>query len=446
MRDYSITQNVNLAIEALMSAGFKTYLVGGCVRDSLLGIEPHDYDLTTDATPGEVKDVFKGYAVIDTGIKHGTVTLLVNHEQIEITTFRTETGYSDYRHPDNVEFTKDIKKDLARRDFTINAIAYNPETGYCDPFGGCEDLAANTLKCVGNPDERFREDPLRILRAVRFSAVYGFIIDPEAEASMHKNRALISELSAERIRGEIEQILLSKGVYNALMKYPDIIAVSIPEIEPMVGFDHKSKYHIYDVYEHTAKVVEHVEARPELRWAALLHDVAKPLCFSEDERGGHFYGHEEQSAEIARDIFNRLKFDNHTKDEACFVIERHMLQIEPTEKSVKRALRRFGEDKIRNVLCIMKAETFAQAESLFAKRNKKYNEIEILVDKIVEEESCFSLRDLSIKGNDLIDLGYKGPEIGRILDALLDEVVEGKVENKREELIKELKKLPLYSK
>ena len=363
------------AIGILQRSGKDAFLVGGCVRDALLGLEPHDYDLATDAMPEEVKQIFASYKVIETGMKHGTVTVLIDHEPIEITTFRTETGYTDHRHPDEVSFTKDITLDLSRRDFTVNAIAYSPDKGFCDPFGGRKDLAANTLRCVGEPDERFNEDPLRILRAIRFSATYGFKTNPETEASMHKSRELIAELSAERVRSEIEQILVSKGVYDALMNYSDIFAVPIPEIEPMVGFDQKNKYHIYDVYEHTAKVVEHIEAKPELRWAALLHDIAKPLCFSEDERGGHFYGHEEKSADMAREIFNRLRFDNYTKEEACFIIEHHMFQIEPTEKSVKRALRRFGETRVRNVLSIMKAELFAQSESLFTVRNKKYLEI-----------------------------------------------------------------------
>ena len=431
----NIPDNIKVAVNMLENSGNEAYLVGGCVRDALLGLEPHDYDITTDAVPEEVEQVFADYKVIETGIKHGTVTVLINHEPIEITTYRTEKGYSDYRHPDKVSFAQDITSDLSRRDFTVNAIAYSPKNGYCDPFGGCEDLAANTLRCVRNPDERFNEDPLRVLRAIRFSAVYGFSIDSETEASMHKNRALISKLSAERIMGEIEQILMSKGVYGVLMSYPDIFAVPIPELEPMVGFDQKNRYHIYDVYEHTAKVVEHIEARPELRWAALLHDVAKPLCFSEDDRGGHFYGHEEKSAEIARDIFNRLKFDNYTKDEACFVIERHMLQIEPTEKNVKRTLRRFGENRVRNILSIMRAEAFAQAESLFADRDKKYSEIEKLIDRIVEEESCFSLKDLAVNGSDLVKMGFEGPEVGQILNTLLDMVIDGKVDNKTEQLI-----------
>ena len=433
-KDINIPDSIKKAVDILESNGYEAYLVGGCVRDALLGFEPHDYDITTDAVPEEVKQVFSDYKVIETGIKHGTVTVLIDHGPIEITTYRTEKGYSDHRHPDEVSFTKDITSDLSRRDFTVNAIAYSTSRGYCDPFGGCDDLAENTLRCVRDPDERFNEDPLRILRAIRFSAVYGFKVDSETEASMHRNCKLISELSVERIRGEIEQILMSKGVYDALMNYPDIFAVPIPEIEPMVGFDQKNRYHIYDVYEHTAKVVEHIDAKPELRWAALLHDVAKPLCFTEDERGGHFYGHEEKSAEMARDIFNRLKFDNFTKDEACFVIERHMLQIEPAEKSVKRALRRFGEYRIRNVLSIMRAETFAQAESLFANRDKKYNEIEQLINNIVEEESCFSLKDLAINGNDLVEMGFKGPEVGQILNNLLDMVIEGKIENKAEQL------------
>ena len=295
--DWVLPAQVNTALARLHDAGYEAYIVGGCVRDRIMGREPKDYDITTSALPEQTAAVFAGERIIETGMKHGTVTVLLDGEPLEITTFRIDGTYSDSRHPDAVTFTPSLREDLARRDFTMNAMAYSSETGLVDPFGGQADIAAKYIRCVGDPDLRFREDALRILRALRFSSVLGFPIEPETDGAARYLCLLLKKISAERVFSELKQLLCGPDVRRVLLDYAGVLGAVLPEILPMQGFDQRNPHHCYDILEHTAAAVEAMPPEPALRLAALLHDVGKPECFFTDEDGvGHFYGHPKAGA------------------------------------------------------------------------------------------------------------------------------------------------------
>ena len=433
----TLPKKVVYIIGLLEDAGYEAYAVGGAVRDSIMGITANDWDITTSALPDEVKAVFADFDVIETGIKHGTVTVLIDGEPFEITTYRVESQYSDHRHPDFVDFSRNLKDDLRRRDFTMNAIAFSP-SGFIDPFGGQEDIKNRIIRCVGNADERFDEDALRILRAARFSSVLGFEIDGSTRTAMSKSKAFLRGISAERVFTELKKLLCGQNVFAVLDGCRDVVFEVIPELCACDGFDQRTPHHVHDVYGHIIRSVEAVRCDVTLRLAMLLHDVAKPNCFFlGDDKKGHFYGHHKLSAEAARTILRRLKCDNDTLDDVVFLIENHMTELRPEKKLVKRRLGRMGERRLRMLVEVQKADTIGCGTG---ENMDKLFEYEKLIDEVVEEGLCFSLKSLAVNGRDIIDEGIaQGAQIGKVLDYLLECVIEEKVENSREKLIEQAK-------
>ena len=431
-----LPNSVREALLRLNEAGFEAWLVGGCVRDRLMGLAPHDYDITTSAIPEETEAVFAGERIIETGLRHGTVTVLLSGEPLEITTFRTEAAYSDHRRPDAVRFTRSLREDLARRDFTVNAIAMDAGGRLCDPFGGRADLEKKILRAVGDPEARFREDALRILRCARFSSVLGFAIEPATAAAMVRCRELLAYVSAERIYTELTKLLCGQDVRRLLMDHTDVLGAVLPELLPMKGFDQRNFHHIYDVLEHTARVVENVPPAPRLRWAALFHDAGKPACFTLDAKGvGHFYGHAEVSRTLAEEALRRLKADNATREAADLLIHWHDVPVEPTAPAVRRMLRKLGAEGFRDLLALKRADNLAQNPA-YQDRLKTYDALEALAEQILAENQAFRLKDLAINGEDLLALGMApGPEMGALLNRLLDEVVSDRLPNERETLL-----------
>ena len=434
-----ISQGAKIALELLHKAGYEAYLVGGCVRDLIMKIPAHDYDITTNATPEEMKKVFFGYTTIETGIKHGTITFLYNKEPIEITTYRIEGEYKDNRHPETVEFTTKLENDLSRRDFTMNALVYNENEGIIDLFGGQKDIASKTIRAIGVAENRFKEDALRILRAMRFSSQLGFEIEEETKKAMVKCAPLLHNISAERISQELNKLLIGKNVKNVILDCYEILGELLPEIKKMHGFDQCNKYHIYNVLEHTAISVESVDPVAHLRLAMLLHDTGKVYTFTRDENGtGHFYGHNKVSSEIARDFLNKYKYDNFTKERVVQLVKIHDTPIEMDRIFIKKRLNRLGKDAFFDLLKVKRADNLAQNPKYFWL--DKLNEMENIAREIVEENE-FTLSSLKIDGNDLITLGIKGKKIGEVLNLLLNEVIEEKIPNERETLLKRATKL-----
>ena len=432
-----IPEEIKYIISTLEESGYKAYIVGGCVRDTIMGREPKDYDVTTDATPDVTSEIFSADKVIDTGSKHGTVTVIHNGVHVEVTTFRKESVYSDGRHPDSVVFSDSIEEDLSRRDFTINAMAYNDSEGIVDPFGGRGDIEKRIIRTVGEARERFNEDSLRMLRALKFSSELCFDIEEKTEAAIFERKNDIeTRISKERIQKELEGILTGDDVEKVLRKYADVVGVAIPEIIPMIGFDQKSPYHIYDVWEHTIRVVGGSPNNSVSRFAALFHDIGKPSCFSQGEDGvGHFFGHPEVSYEMADCIMRRLKFDNATRQDVLTLVRWHDVRPEVTEKSVRRAIMKVTPELFDSWVAITRADNGAQSPSLSG-RLEKIAAIEEMGHRLIEEEGALSLRTLNIKGGDIMSLGVvEGPEVGRIMNILLEEVLEERLANDREELM-----------
>ena len=434
----NLPQKVSYIISALESAGFSAYAVGGAVRDSIMGVPANDWDITTNALPQEVKAVFPALPVIETGIKHGTVSVILDDEQFEVTTFRTESGYSDHRHPDFVSFSNNIEDDLSRRDFTMNAIAYSP-SGFVDVFGGRMDIEARIIRCVGDPETRFNEDALRILRAMRFSSVLGFEIEEKTKKAMLRCKGLLKDISAERIFVELKKLLCGKNAFVVLEDCKDIIFEIIPELSACDGFDQKTPHHVYDVYGHIIRCVEAVERDAVLRLTMLLHDVAKPDCFFiGNDQMGHFYGHHKLSAEAARIILRRLKCDNETLDDVVFLIENHMTELRPEKKLVKRRLSNMGERRLRMLVKVQMADTVGCGTG---ENMDKLFEYEKLIDEVVAEGLCFSLKSLAVNGTDIINEGIaEGVQIGKVLGHLLECVIEERIENEKSVLIEEARR------
>ncbi len=442
MNKIIIPKSANKILKALKSSGFEGFLVGGCVRDSLMGVVPNDYDITTNATPEQMIDVFKDFKVFKTGTEHGTVTVVVDGENIEVTTYRIDGEYVDNRHPTDVCFTSNIEDDLSRRDFTVNAMAYNEERGLIDLFGGIDDLKKGVIRCVGDPDKRFFEDGLRILRAVRFASKLGFEIDEKTAKSIHKNKHLLKNISVERIFVEFKKTLLGKGVESVLLQFKDVIAQFIPEIKPCFQFDQNTKYHCYDVYTHIVKTVSAIPAEENLRLAAFFHDIGKPKVYFTDENGvGHFYTHNKVSEKMTKEILTRLKCDNATKDYVSTLVYIHDREVATTEKSVKRFLSKYSKELFFDLLKIKRADASSHAKE-YRDREEYISSLLQIFEKIERENQCFSLKDLKLNGNDLIELGIKpSKEIGVILNKLLLSVIDEKVENEKQKLIDYLKVL-----
>lgn len=433
---FSIPDHALTVVEKLERYGYEAYVVGGCVRDSLLGRTPKDWDVCTDALPEDVLRVFRRFHVIKTGLKHGTVTVMVNHEPVEVTTYRIDGAYTDNRHPDAVEFVSDIEADLARRDFTINAMAYSPTRGLVDAFGGQQDLAARQIRCVGEPDARFNEDGLRLMRALRFAARYQFDIERETAYSIHRNRHLLENVSAERIFSELKGILVGEGVLGMLLAFPDVFTAIIPELAPTLGFEQHNPHHLYDVWTHTAYAVQAVPQDTTLRLAMLLHDIAKPACFSTDASGkGHFYMHPRKGADMARSILNRLRSDHATLSAVCTLVAEHDNQFPTTIPGMRRLIGRLGEATIRRLFDIKKADIAAQSAHERSQKLAALREATLLLDETLDAGSVFCLKDLQINGRRLMELGVpQGPEIKRILSRLLQEVQDDSLANSPDEL------------
>ena len=418
-------------LERLEAAGFEAWCVGGAVRDALLGREPGDWDVTTSAPPEAVLSLFAPRA-LPTGLQHGTVTVKTGPGAgVEVTTFRRDGEYLDNRHPDHVEFTSSLAEDLSRRDFTVNAIAVDRRGELADPFGGREDLGRRVLRAVGRPEKRFEEDALRILRGLRFAARLGFAIEPETDEAIRRCAPLLKNIAPERIQAELTGILCGEHVLEVLLGYPKVLGVFLPEILPCVGFDQHSVYHCYDVWEHTARAVAAVKPLPVLRYAMLFHDLGKPETFSMDEEGrGHFYGHWRRSVPLARAAMERLRMDNRSKETILTLVERHDCELPLGEKSARRNLARYGEETLRLLLAVKRADNLAQAEA-YRDRQVLLRQWEDLLELVLQEGGCFSLRQLAVRGGDLTGLGLEGPAVGRALEALLEQVMDGRLPNDR---------------
>ena len=430
---FAIPAYVRKTLAALEAVGHQAYCVGGCVRDSLLGQTPEDWDVTTSALPEETMAVFGGQA-IPTGLKHGTVTVCWPEGKVEATTFRRDGTYSDHRHPERVIFTSSLEEDLARRDFTVNAMALDLRGNLYDLFHGQADLRDRTLRCVGDPERRFSEDALRILRCLRFAARLDFAVAEETDAALVVCRKLLREIAPERIHEELTKLLCGARAAEVLRKYPEVAGVVLPEVLPMVGFDQRNPHHCYDVWEHTLHTLDAVAPKPVLRWTMLFHDMGKPECFALDRQGvGHFMGHGVVSRRIADGVMDRLRFDNETKARIGELVEWHDHRVE-TEKGVRRMLNQFGETDFRNLLAVQRADNMGQAEE-YRYRQKDIDRIEQMLDREIEKGSCFSLRQLAVNGNDLLGRSLSGPEIGRTLQRLLEQVMDGRLPNDRDTLL-----------
>lgn len=437
----SIPSQAKKALDLLSKNGYEAYVVGGCIRDSLLSINPPDWDITTSAKPEQIINSFKNhYNVYKTGIKHGTVTVVIDKVPLEITSFRIDGEYKDNRHPENVKFCSDLSEDLKRRDFTINAMAYNDKIGLVDKFGSIEDLNNKIIRCVGNPDKRFNEDALRILRALRFSSVLGFNIEQNTSNSIHRNAHLLINVSKERISKELLKLLCGKNVVNVLLEFRDVIAYIIPEVEPTFDFDQKTKYHIFDVWQHIVYAVGFSESTPLIRFSVLLHDIGKPQCFKIDEKGiGHFYGHGKASANIASKIVKDLKLSNEFSNEVVTLVRYHDYVIKPDIKPVKRCLNKFSVTTFDNLLKVKEADILAHNPE-YAYGVKDIEKIREIKDKIIEDGNCFKLKDLAINGKDLLNIGLpEGKEIGDVLQLLLKDVINENIPNERTALLEKAK-------
>ena len=441
MYKIDMPSGANQILNSLKNNGFDSYVVGGCVRDSLLGLQPKDWDICTSALPEQVEEIFKGNRIIETGLKHGTVTIVMEDGQYEVTTFRTDGVYSDCRRPDNVTFVRNVDDDLARRDFTINALAYNGNDQIVDLWGGVDHLRQGVISCVGNANDRFNEDALRIMRALRFASVYGFAIDEETAKAIHKNAHLLSNIAVERINVELCKLLCGKGALRILLDYNDVITMIIPEFKPCVGFNQNNRYHQYTVYDHIAHAVDNYKGTDlTVKLALFFHDIGKPTCYTEDENGGHFHGHGVPSRDITEAAMQRLRFDNKTQKDVTELVLYHDSVIEPTPKTVKRWLNKIGQEQLLRLLDIRMADIIAHAEGTQESRVERCIAVRELMNLIISEEQCFSIKDLSVCGTDILNLGVpQGKFVGEILSHLLEKVINGDLDNKRDVLMDEVK-------
>lgn len=436
-----LPEKVNMIIKTIQAAGFEAYAVGGCVRDSILGRIPDDWDITTSAKPLEIKNLFK--RTIDTGIQHGTVTVMMDKEGFEVTTYRIDGEYEDSRHPKEVTFTSNLREDLRRRDFTINAMAYNEEVGLVDIFGGISDIEKKTIRCVGDAKERFTEDALRMMRAVRFSAQLGYSIAEDTKEAIKELAPNLKNISAERIQVELVKLVVSNNPDYLRVAYETgITAQVLPEFDLCMETEQNNPHHKYSVGEHILQSMKHIEADKVLRLSMLFHDMGKPKTKTEDEDGiHHFHGHNEISQEIAEEVLKRLRFDNDTLYKVKALVYFHDYHPELTEKSVRRFVMKIGKELVPSYLLVQKADVFAQSEYEREEKLAKIDEVSSIFDGIIEREECLSLKDLAVNGKDLIALGIKpGKEIGEILEYFLEMVLENPSLNEKEILLNNLPK------
>lgn len=427
-------------IRRLNEAGYEAYMVGGCVRDHVMGVEPHDYDISTNATPDVVHTIFDRERVIDTGLKHGTVKVLMFGDDYEITTFRKDSDYDDGRHPSKVEFVSDLKTDMTRRDFTMNAIAYSMKSRFIDYFGGVQDIKHGIIRAVGDPEARFSEDYLRILRALRFASTLGFTIEKNTADAIHKLAIHLPQISKERITAELTKLLMGKNADIVLKEFGDVICVVLPELTPMLTTPQYHPWHCYDVWEHTATVVAGVKNKtPVMCWAALLHDSGKPDAISINPESGRtsFHGHPVHSARITKEIFaKRLRLSGQEMDDIYFLVANHDEMPSDSPKSVRKALAKFGSDRFEMLLQIKEADAAGFSD---------YGRDRTLLDIYRIRETWFKLdtqaipvdqKKLAVNGRDVLDAGVpQGPEVGRILKQLFNMVMDEEIENDHDKLV-----------
>ena len=429
-----IPREVCAVLQTLERAGHEAYIVGGCVRDILMGKPPHDWDVTTSALPEETMALFDHFA-IPTGLRHGTVTVRSGETACEVTTFRTDGDYPDHRHPAAVTFTRSLREDLQRRDLTVNAMAMDVHGTLHDPFGGQADIRRRVLRCVGEPERRFQEDALRILRTLRFSATLGFAIEADTHRSLRERRDDLRYVAAERVREELTKLLCGADVLRVLLEDPQVLGVVLPEILPCVGFDQHNRHHCYDVWGHTAHAVAAAPSDPVLRWAMLLHDLGKPSCFTLDEQGvGHFHGHHRPSAEMAETVCRRLRFDRAAAQQICMLVRYHDRPIPLTERAIRRAMNQLGVEGLRQLCAVKRADNLAQHPD-YRGRQREINEGEAILDELLRKDACFSLKQLAVNGWDMAALGLEGPAIGQMLQTLLEAVMDGAADNDRDTLL-----------
>ncbi len=446
MMKIQIPKHANYIIKTLQHHGYEAYIVGGCVRDAVLGRTPSDWDITTSAKPLQIKSIFN--KTIDTGLKHGTVTVMMEKEGYEVTTYRIDGTYEDHRRPNEVTFTTSLREDLMRRDFTINAMAYNEKDGLVDLFGGIEDLDKKIVRCVGKADDRFDEDALRMLRAIRFAAQLGFTIDEEAKDAIRRKRQFLKDVSAERIQVELTKTLTSahpemlKNAYELGMT-----AVFLPEFDEMMDTSQNNPHHKYNVGDHTVEVLKNIGPDKVKRLAALLHDVAKPVTKSTDNAGiDHFYNHYQKSAEMAELILRRLKYDNHTIKSVKHLIEWHDFRWDDESYAgiakVRRLVSKVGMEYFETLLELQRADILGQSNYLQDKKLKVLDEVSTIYQDVKKNHDCLTIKDLKIDGIDLIRSGIPaGKRMGIILERLLDMVIEEPKLNQRSILLELAKKI-----
>lgn len=436
-----LPEKVNMIIHTIQAAGFEAYAVGGCVRDSILGRVPDDWDITTSAKPEDIKKLFK--RTIDTGIEHGTVTVMLDKEGFEVTTYRIDGEYEDSRHPKEVTFTSNLREDLRRRDFTINAMAYNDEVGLVDIFEGISDIERKVIRCVGDAKERFTEDALRMMRAVRFSAQLGYSIDEGTKEAIKELAPNLQKISAERIQVELVKLVTSDNPDYLRIAYETGITTQVlPEFDLCMKTEQNNPHHMYSVGEHTLWSMKYVEKDKVLRLAMLFHDMGKPKAITTDEKGiNHFHGHNEISSEITREVLRRLRFDNDTIHKTEKLVFYHDYRPALTDKSVRRFVTKISKELFPMYLLVQKADALAQSDYKREEKLENIKRAEEIFAGIIEREECLSLKDLAVTGKDLIEFGIKpGKEIGEILNGFLEQVIENPELNKKEILLNNLSK------
>ena len=428
-------ENYKIVLQKLADSGFQAFLVGGCVRDMILGRDIHDHDITTDALPEQVINVFSGFTTVPTGLKHGTVTVLVNDEPFEITTFRIDGEYSDSRRPESVSFTRNLTDDLARRDFTINAIAMDIDGNISDPFHGCDDIKNKIIRCVGEPSMRFNEDALRILRAVRFSSVLGFEIEKNTSDALMNLRKNLDNISRERIRDELDKLICGKNLVPVMLGYREIIAQIIPEMRPCFDFDQKSHFHMYDVYEHIVRTIDSAPQDSVLfRRTMLFHDIGKPPKFTVDENGeGHFKGHAKISADMCRDIMKNLRYDNNSIEQTCLLVAHHSDKIH-NDIQIKKLVSEIGEDNFFMLMQIKRFDNYGKCPFVL-KEFEEFERHENALREFIKNNDCMHISQLEINGNDLVNMGFRGKAVGDMLKNILNMIIEGNLENKHDVLL-----------
>lgn len=437
---FDLPDYVDYALKKLNSKGYEAYIVGGCVRDFMLGKVPHDFDVTTNAVPEEIRECFNDHKIISTGEKHGTLTVIIDEVQIEITTYRIDGEYNDNRHPERVSFSKELCDDLKRRDFTVNAMALDASGKLTDIFGGVEDLHNKIIRTVGEPDKRFSEDALRILRALRFASKLDFSMDEKTNDAIHRYAGLLRNISAERIREEFVKILTGNNAEKILREYCDVIEIFIPEIKKLYGFEQHSPYHKYDVWEHTIHAVGAAVNEKNIRTAMFFHDIAKPDCFTMDENGrGHFKGHAVKSAETACKILKRMRFSKKDINDITCIICHHSDELN-SKAEIKRLINKIGVKNFFDLINVQRADSMSKQE-FCCERLKKSDFQESTARQIIENNECYSLKNLAVNGLDLMELGICGKEVGSILECLLEQVITENLENDRNILMNYIKSL-----